>query len=206
MAHALTLYRYVRLQQQLMAARGYPRKNAARKLNSWIAAAYRQQWPDLLTRIKRNAHRLFDVFREPVDDSEWWPELLGQVAAAGGRAKHLLTALFALDRHHSAIVASYYKADRLRLMRFYLLKKRWSGHEIELDLQQGGVVGAAASPAEDEEATDELEAQQNGTLPWACMHACVRTCAKSLLVSAYVETLPHQPLVCIALLICAHGR
>jgi len=178
-AHALTLYRHVRLQQQLMAARGYLRKNAARKLNSWIAAAYSQQWPDLLTRIKRDAHRMFEVFREPVDQDEWWPTLLTEVAAAGGRAKHLLTALFTLDRHHSAIVASYYKADRLHLMRYYLLTKRWSGHEIELDLQQDGVVGAAASPAEEHEgAIDEAHVQQNGTSPSACMRTCWPACVR----------------------------
>jgi hypothetical protein len=185
-AHALTLYRYVRLQQQLMAARGYPRKAAARKLNSWIAAAYSQRCPDLLARIKRNAHRLFDVFREPANEEEWWPELLEKVAAAGGRAKHLLTALFALDSHHSAIVESYDKADWLQLMRYYLLTKRWSGCEIESDLKRDGIVGAPASPTsvsslpalsgqaqqlrvklEGEEAKDEEAKDEHGSCPTA---------------------------------------
>ena len=59
MAHALTLYRYTRLQLMLMVTRSYMRKAAARKLNRWIVAAYRQQWPELLPRIKHDAHRLF---------------------------------------------------------------------------------------------------------------------------------------------------
>src|SRR6478609_6971272 len=65
-AHALTLYRYVRLQRKLMAAaaarRGCTRLAAARRLNGWIAAAYSERWPELLPRIKHDAHRLFDLF------------------------------------------------------------------------------------------------------------------------------------------------
>lgn len=37
-AHALTLFRYARLQQQLMAAKGWGRNRAAQQLNKWIAS------------------------------------------------------------------------------------------------------------------------------------------------------------------------
>jgi hypothetical protein len=144
-AHALTLYRYVRLQQKLMATRArYKRKAAARKLNIWIAAACSPQSTDLLRRMKRDAHRLFALFREPVDDDEWWPELLGEVAVAagGGRTRHVLQALFLLDIHSSAIAELYNAAARLQLMRYYLLTKQ-SARQIEAELLQDGVIEAA---------------------------------------------------------------
>lgn len=142
-AHALTLYRYTRLQQKLMTVRRYTRKAAARKLNRWIAAAYSQQWPDLLPRIKHDAHRLFDLFSKPANDDEWWPQLLAEITAAGGRTKHLTLALRTLDCHEEAISNSYSNANRLRLMRYYLLTKQWSAQQIEADLLQEGVIEAA---------------------------------------------------------------
>ncbi len=145
-AHALTLYRYVRLQQKLIAVRRYKRKTAARKLNGWISAAYGQQWPDLFLRIKHDAHRLFDLCSEPADDDEWWPQLLEEIAAAHGRAKHLLVALLALDSHHVAIRQSYTKAHRLQLIRYYLLTQQWSARQIEQDLLQDGIIEAAPPP------------------------------------------------------------
>ena len=146
-AHALTLYRYIRLQQKLIAMRRYTRPKAARKLNRWIAAAYSQQLPELLKRIKHDARYLFRLFSEPAADDEWWPLLLKAIGAAGGRAKHLIQALFILDTHYAAIQEAYGQAERLRLMRYYLLKKQWSAREIEADLLQDGVIEvAAASP------------------------------------------------------------
>ena len=70
-AHALTLYRYTRLQQKLMAAKGWTRIRAAQQLNPWIAAAYGEQGQELVARLKHDAHRLFDLFSEPADDDEW---------------------------------------------------------------------------------------------------------------------------------------
>jgi hypothetical protein len=75
------------------------RLTAARRLNGWIATVYSQQWPELLSRIKHDAHRLFDLFCAPAGDDEWWPQLFAEIAAAGGRAKHLLEALLELDPH-----------------------------------------------------------------------------------------------------------
>ena len=145
-AHALTLYRYIRLQQKLIVMRRYTRLSAARKLNRWIAAAYNQQLPDLLPRIKHDAHCLFHLFSEPADDDEWWPQLLQPIAAAGGRAKHLIQALFMLDCHYAAIQEAYGQAERMQLMRYYLLGKQWSALEIENDLLQDGIIEAEPSP------------------------------------------------------------
>jgi len=153
-ARALMLYRYLRLLQKLMAVRRYTRLTAARKLNRWIAAAYSQQQPDLLPRIRHDAKCLFNLFSEPADDDEWWPRQLRAVAAAaaaaaaaaGGQTKHLLRSLFMLDHHHKAICEVYGQAERLRLMRYYLLTKKWSAREIEADLLQDGVIKAEAAP------------------------------------------------------------
>ena len=73
-AHVLTLFRYVRLQQQLMSVKRWARKRAAKQLNLWIAAAYEghQFTSELAVRIKHDAHRLFDLFSEPAGDDEWW--------------------------------------------------------------------------------------------------------------------------------------
>ena len=144
-AHALTLYRYIRLQQKLIAMRRYTRPKAARKLNRWIAAAYSQQLPELLKRIKHDARYLFRLFSEPAADDEWWPLLLKAIGAAGGRAKHLIQALFMLDCHYAAIQEAYGQAERLRLLRYYLLTKKWSAREIEADLLQDGVIEVAAA-------------------------------------------------------------
>jgi hypothetical protein len=146
-AHALTLYRYVRLQRKLMAAAatrrgGCTRLTAAKTLNRWIAAAYGERWPELLPRIKHDAHRLFDLFGEPAADDDWWPRLLEELAAGtgGGRARHLLEALLALDRHYAAIQCAYTHANRLQLLRYYLLGQQWSARQIEADLLQDGVI------------------------------------------------------------------
>jgi hypothetical protein len=106
-AHVLTLFRYVRLQQQLMDAKGWPRNQAAHHLNEWIAAAYEGQpgAADMLARIKHDAHRLFDLFSEPANDDGWGPDELETIAADGSRAKHLLEAAAAaqsLSRAHPA--------------------------------------------------------------------------------------------------------
>jgi hypothetical protein len=152
-AHALTLYRYVRLQRKLMAAaaarRGCTRLAAARRLNGWIAAAYGERWPELLPRIKHDAHRLFDLFGEPAADDDWWPQLLEELAAraGGGRAKHLLEALLVLGRHYAAIQCGYTHANRLQLLRYYLLAQQWSARQIEADLLQDGIlVEPSSSP------------------------------------------------------------
>ena len=146
-AHALTLYRYLRLLQKLMAMRRYTRLSAARKLNGWLAAAYSQQLSELVRRIKRDGHRLFDLFSEPADDDEWWPQLLQAIGAAGGRAKQLIEALLMLEFHHAAIVEMYDPAERLQLMRYYLLGKRWSARQIEAGLLQDGVIQIEADAA-----------------------------------------------------------
>ena len=152
-AHALTLYRYVRLQRKLMAAGtrrgGCTRLTAAKTLNRWIAAAYSERWPELLPRIKHDAHRLFDLFGEPAADDDWWPRLLEELAAraGGGRARHLLEALLALGRHYAAIQCAYTHANRLQLLRYYLLAQQWSARQIEADLLQDGIlVEPSSSP------------------------------------------------------------
>lgn len=118
-AHILTLFRYVRLQQQLMAAKEWGRNRSAQQLNKWIASAYEGEQGsahvELLARIKHDAHRLFDLFSEPADDDEWWPSELEAIAAEGGRAKHLLEALLLLNRYHESIQRFYDReTDRLQ--------------------------------------------------------------------------------------------
>jgi len=140
-AHALTLYRYTRLQQKLMAAKGWTRIRAAQQLNPWIAAAYGEHGQELVARIKHDAHRLFDLFSEPADDDEWWPGQLAAIAAGGGRTKHLLEALLLLNRYHEPIQRFYdTEADRLQLVRFYLRNKKWKARQIEQDLIADGVI------------------------------------------------------------------
>ena len=144
-AHILTLFRYVRLQQQLMAVKEWGRNRAAQQLNKWIASAYEGEQGsahvELLVRIKHDAHRLFDLFSEPEDDDEWWPSELEAIAAEGGRAKHLLEALLLLNRYHESIQKSFEReADRLQLLEYYLRTVKWSAHQIEQDLINDGVI------------------------------------------------------------------
>lgn len=181
-AHALMLYRYVRLQQKLIKMRRYKRITAACKLNKWIAAAYRRQLPDLLPRIKHDAHRMFDLFGEPADDDEWWPQLLQNIDAAGGRAKYLIESLLTLDSHHEAIVDGYDVAERLRLMRYYLLVKRWSARQIEADLRQDGIIEAAPSPLP----------LPPAVLPPPAVHPLPAAFAPPLLQAPAVQALPQQ--------------
>ena len=174
-AHALTLYRYTRLQQKLMAAKGWTRIRAAQQLNPWIAAAYGEHGQELVARLKHDAHRLFDLFSEPAGDDEWWPGQLAAIATDGGRARHLLEALLLLNRYHEPIQRFYdTEADRLQLVRFYLRTKKWTARRIEQDLIADGVIkprkkmkgGSAAadagkadaSPAADDDAADAADA------------------------------------------------
>ena len=55
LAQVLALYRYTRLQQMLMDAKGWSRTRAAQQLNPWIAAVYGEQGRELMARIKHNA-------------------------------------------------------------------------------------------------------------------------------------------------------
>lgn len=52
-----------------------------------------------------------------------------------------------LDRHHQAICEAYGQAERLQLMRYYLLTKKCSAREIEADLLQDGIIEAEAAAA-----------------------------------------------------------
>ena len=56
-AQVLALYRYTRLQQKLMDAKGWSRIRAAQQLNPWIAAVYGEQGRELMAHIKHNAGR-----------------------------------------------------------------------------------------------------------------------------------------------------
>jgi hypothetical protein len=131
LAHALCLYRYVRLQRALVAALGCIRKVAAKRLNQWLDAMARRppedaavadtdadadaddsrSASDAIVRLKHDAHRVYDVFGEPSDDAEWWPTLLKRIA--GKRSLHpsrpnsVVRVLYLLNQHHDAISSSY---------------------------------------------------------------------------------------------------
>ena len=184
-AHTLLLYRYTRLQRKLMEAKEWTRLRAARKLNSWMEAAYGEHGQELIERIKREAHRLFDLFSEPADDDEWWPELFAGMVKDGSRTKHLLEALLLLNRYHEPIQRFYQdEAAGLELMELYLHTNKWTARQIEQDLIDDGVIkqrkkkkgdstavdaspgAAAAAAAGEAEETDDAE---EGTP--ACAHA-----------------------------------
>jgi len=66
-AHTLTLYRYTRLQQKLMAAKKWTRIRSARQLNSWIGAAYGEHGQELVARIRHDASSMSLTLRAPRD-------------------------------------------------------------------------------------------------------------------------------------------
>ena len=160
-AHTLTLYHYVRLQQKLMQARRCGRLAAARQLNRWLDVAYSDQ-SDMLKRLKRDAPRLFDLFSEPADDDEWWVNVLEQISATSSRAKHLLESLFILNHHHAAIKDAYTEENQLMIIKYYILNNKWSARKIEKDLEEDGVVASPLQLPPHDAAAESGEAEEEG--------------------------------------------
>ena len=74
------------------------------------------------------------------DDDDEWPTQLEEIAAGGGRSKHLLEALILLNRYYEPIKQSYEEVHRLQLLEYYLITKKWSAHQIEQDLINDDVI------------------------------------------------------------------
>lgn len=156
-SRVLSLYRYVRLHHLLITLKGWARNQAAQHLNKWITQELNCRGEEdvdvgdsitsnefhMLRQLKNDAHRVFELFHEPVEEEEWWPRLLSRIPSLvrENRPKGVLHILRLLNQYHASIVKCYPTLNlRLQLYEWYLTVSGFNATQIKEDLIKDGII------------------------------------------------------------------